>query len=198
MDQDGAAVTAQLKAALASSGLSQAQFARALGTSPSRFSTYLTGRTMPSASWFLRALRVGEGVRLAREQAWLAPLTAAPTIRSALTEGDSMWALRLILECRDHLNAVMDRRDAAQVSAAWEAAPPSTGAGEWDRLLAAVIAHEFDDQELIPPVWTAQPAAPERLVFSSPFFSAAEVEAATPQWLAERGVFIASRDLVTA
>ena len=58
MDRDIRAVTDALRTALDASGLSQAEFARALGTSASRFSTYMTGRTVPSAALLLRASRM--------------------------------------------------------------------------------------------------------------------------------------------
>ena len=47
-----------LKQALADSGLNQADFAVALGTSASRFSTYGSGQVMPTAGFYLRALRL--------------------------------------------------------------------------------------------------------------------------------------------
>lgn len=40
---------------LAATDLSQAEFARRLGTSPSRFSTYLSGKVVPSATMLVRA-----------------------------------------------------------------------------------------------------------------------------------------------
>jgi len=48
-------VAQKLRFAVARSGISQAAFARALGTSASRFSTYLSGQVMPSAELMLRA-----------------------------------------------------------------------------------------------------------------------------------------------
>ena len=51
VDRDTAEVMALLREAVAASGLSQAAFARALGTSAPRLSTYLTGDTRPSAQF---------------------------------------------------------------------------------------------------------------------------------------------------
>jgi DNA-binding transcriptional regulator YiaG len=42
------------------SGLTAAEFARRLGTSASRMSTYLTGKVMPSAALFVRAEAVAD------------------------------------------------------------------------------------------------------------------------------------------
>ena len=50
MDQDTEAVMERLEDALSKSGLSLRQFARALGTSPSRFFAYRSGKTAPSAA----------------------------------------------------------------------------------------------------------------------------------------------------
>jgi transcriptional regulator with XRE-family HTH domain len=49
LDRDTGEVMAILRGAVASSGLSQAGFARAMGTSAARLSTYLNGETRPSA-----------------------------------------------------------------------------------------------------------------------------------------------------
>jgi hypothetical protein len=185
------------------SGLSQAGFARALGTSASRLSTYLSGGTVPSASWYLRAMRLGEALGQARDRSWMTPILAAGEIRHAVAAGERVWALRMILQCRDHLRAAFELADGgAEVASAWEAAPEPVGVEEWDRLLASVIGHEFDLRGWPAPAWTATagtPAGGDRWwLFGSPFFTETEVRAATPGWLAERGIFIAERDLITA
>lgn len=197
-------VCAGLQAAVSVSGLSQKDFARALGTSASRLSTYLSGGTVPSAAWYLRAIRVGEALGLAQDKSWTTPMAASREIRGALAVGDLVWALRMILQCRDHLRAAFAAANGdVEVSAAWEAAPGRIGALEWDELLAGVIGHEFESRGMSAPVWTmptgeSVPAGDGSRLFGSPFFTDAEVRAATPGWLAERGIFIAARDLVTA
>lgn len=187
-----------MRQAVADSGLSQAGFARAMGTSAGRFSTYLTGGTVPSASVYLRAMRLGKGLRDAGERSWLTPIVAIGGIREALADGDRSWALRLVLQCRDHLGRVLDGD--RRLGAAWEADPGSTGFEEWDRLLAAVVGHEFETRELSSPAWTRRTVATAdgQWLFGSPFFTADEVRAATPSWFSERGIFIAGRDLLTA
>jgi transcriptional regulator with XRE-family HTH domain len=55
MDQDSQAVRELLNRALGESGLSQAAFATALGTSASRLLTYRSGGTKPTAQFVLRA-----------------------------------------------------------------------------------------------------------------------------------------------
>lgn len=192
---DRAAVVSGLRAAVTASGLSQADFAQALGTSASRLSTYLSGGTVPSAAWFLRARRLGNALGEARRRSWLTPVPTAPAIRSALAGGDQVWGLRLILQCRDHLHAAFAAADGVQ--AAWEADPGSAGDDGWDRLLKATIGHEFDSWGHPAPAWTMAPVTGAWL-FPSPFFTEVEVRAATPDWMAARGLFIAARDLVTA
>ena len=184
-----------LRGAVTTSGLSQAGFARALGTSPSRLSTYLSGGTVPSAAWFLRAQRLGDALGEARRRSWLTPALTTPAVRSALGTDDQVWGIRLILQCRDHLRAAFDTADG--VEAAWEADPGSVGDDGWDRLLKATIGHEFDRRGHPAPAWTMAPVTGTWL-FPSPFFTEVEVRAATPDWMAQRGLFIAARDLVTA
>lgn len=58
-----AQVAETLRTHLASSGLSQAQFAQRLGTSRTRFNTYLNGRVTPAATIMVRAEAVVETAR---------------------------------------------------------------------------------------------------------------------------------------
>jgi DNA-binding transcriptional regulator YiaG len=51
-------VAARMTGYLTASGLSRAEFARRLGTSTSRLSTYLSGKVTPSAVLMLRAERI--------------------------------------------------------------------------------------------------------------------------------------------
>ena len=54
------AVAAQVRDAIARSGLSRVEFAARVGTSPSRLSTYATGKVVPSATLMLRMRRVAD------------------------------------------------------------------------------------------------------------------------------------------
>lgn len=51
-------VAAEVRQAIARSGLSRAEFASCIGTSPSRLSTYATGKVTPSAMLMIRMCRV--------------------------------------------------------------------------------------------------------------------------------------------
>ncbi|GAA2173200.1 hypothetical protein GCM10009784_06610 [Arthrobacter parietis] len=59
-DAERQEVTQDLAAYLTRSGLTRAEFAQQLGTSPSRLSTYLTGKVVPSAVMMVRARRLVE------------------------------------------------------------------------------------------------------------------------------------------
>lgn len=58
-----AAVAAEVRSAIASSGVTAAEFASRIGTSTSRLSTYATGRVTPSAALMLRIRRLVERIR---------------------------------------------------------------------------------------------------------------------------------------
>ena len=58
-----AVVVERVRDAVDRSGLTRAAFAEAVGTSASRFSTYLSGRVVPSAAMLVRIERVAGGVR---------------------------------------------------------------------------------------------------------------------------------------
>lgn len=58
-----AEVATRAQDAVATSGLTKAEFARLIGTSASRLSTYLTGRVTPSASMLVRIEQTGRRVR---------------------------------------------------------------------------------------------------------------------------------------
>ena len=55
-----ATVAAAIQEAIERSGLSQAEFASRIGTSPSRLSTYATGKVTPSAALMIRISRVAD------------------------------------------------------------------------------------------------------------------------------------------
>ncbi|GAB3682008.1 helix-turn-helix domain-containing protein [Angustibacter aerolatus] len=200
MDRDSRAVVEGLAAALADSGLTQAELATALGTSPSRFSTYRTGSTMPTAAFYLRALRLAAGLRAARSSGWMTPQSTVREVRQALRDGDAVWALKLVLQARDHVREVLHEDDAA--ADAWHAVPRSTGSREWDALLAALVEHEFVATDREPPRWTEVDPGDERpqvdFVLPSLLLGVDEIRATTPTWLAAHGVFAAERDLTTA
>lgn len=132
----------------------------------------------------------------AAEYSWMTPVVTVRAVRAALELGDAVWALRMVLQGRDHLRRLLDR--GVRAAEAWEADPGSTGAAGWDQLLGALVGREFEARQQQPPAWTFRSAAGGPWLFESPFFDAEEIRAQTPVWLAERGVLIASRDLGTA
>ncbi len=60
---DRAEVAARVREAVAGSGLTNGQFARLVGTSASRLSTYLSGQVTPSAAMLLRIERAAGNTR---------------------------------------------------------------------------------------------------------------------------------------
>lgn len=62
-EADRAEVAARVRALVAESGLTNAEFAALVGTSASRLSTYLAGKVTPSAAMLLRIERTAEMVR---------------------------------------------------------------------------------------------------------------------------------------
>jgi transcriptional regulator with XRE-family HTH domain len=200
VDEDSQEVVRGLEHALAVSGLSQADFAASLGTSASRFSAYRAGRTVPSAAFYLRALRLAAALKSARDHGWMTPVSTAREIRDALREDDDVWALKIALQGRDHLRELLRTADAT--SDAWTASPRTTGDRRWDALLGALTRHEFMTVGHQAPIWTTRPARylnrDDEWVLPSLLLDEPEVRATTPNWLAEHGIYAAERDLVTA
>ena len=58
--EERAAVAAAIREAVERSGLTRAEFASRIGTSPSRLSTYAAGKVSPSATLMLRICRVAD------------------------------------------------------------------------------------------------------------------------------------------
>jgi hypothetical protein len=57
-DSEREEVAAEVRDAIARSGMSRSEFASRIGTSPSRLSTYATGKVTPSATLMIRMRRI--------------------------------------------------------------------------------------------------------------------------------------------
>jgi transcriptional regulator with XRE-family HTH domain len=193
MDRDSQTVVDLLNHALVESGLSQAAFATALGTSASRFSTYRSGRTKPTAQFFLRATRIAHALHTARDYRIMTAPATATAIREA---SDEDWAWRMLLQGRDHLRLLLGRRDGSE--AAWEAAPGTTGQAGFDTLLAVLTAHEFEAAGEDPPEWSKVEPLSDPWIPQHPFLERDEIVAQTPEYLARANIFVPARDLETA
>jgi transcriptional regulator with XRE-family HTH domain len=197
IDRDTADVMALLRQAVTASGLSQAAFARALGTSAPRLSTYLTGDTRPSAQFLLRARRLGRALGAAGGRGLMsAPVTAA-AMREYFLAGEVEWIWRMLLQGRDHLAAIVEERDQVLLDA-WEAEPGTVGSAEWDALLAAVVAHQLEAAGLEAPAWSLRQPLTDPWMPEHPFLSPDRVRAQTPDWLSRQNIYVPARDLVTA
>lgn len=195
LDQDTQAVADRLGDALETSGLSLRQFARALGTSPSRFSAYRSGRTAPSAAFMLRAERIASALSRARAARVPSSLDAAEALDRALRQGDEDWTYAMALEVRDRLRDVLARH--RDLAAAWEAQPAGLE-DRWLALASAFVAEEFRAAGLEAPRWTHSARLDLAWVLDTPRLTEDEIRRQTPEWLAERNIFIAAKDLVTA
>lgn len=195
MDQDTQAVIERLNDALDKSGLSMRQFAHALGTSPSRFVAYRNGQTAPSAAFLMRAERIADALAQAREGHIPSSIDAVDTLRRAVKKGNDDWTYALALEIRDRLHSIL--RSHRELAAAWEAQPPAVE-NRWQALTAAFVGREFDQAGLTPPRWTATEPLKSEWVLDTPRLTDAQIKDQTPAWLAERNIFIAEKDLVTA
>lgn len=195
LDVDTTAVVDDLSRALAASGLTQAAFARSLGTSASRFSTYRSGKVAPTAAFVHRALRIGTALGEARRLGWMSAPSTADAVREAPTDP---WRWRLLLQGRDHLRAVLSDEALCHLRSAWEASPGSTGEAGMDALLAALARHEFEQAGRAAPAWSLRARVSPPWQPEHPFLDAERVRERTPAFLADAGIYVPARDLVTA
>ena len=171
------------------------RFAQALGTSPSRLSSYRTGRVAPSAAFLLRAERIANALRQARRDSVPTILDAMESIRRADSKHDDDWTYALALEARDRLRDTLRRH--RSLAATWEIQPPANVADRWRTLVAAFVSHEFVEAGLPAPPWTEGLRLATEWVLDTPRLSETEIKRQTPDWLAERNIYIAEKDLVT-
>lgn len=200
-DRDSAEVIALLREAVTISGLSQAGFARALGTSASRLSTYLTGDTRPFAQFLVRAQRLSRALAEARVQGLMSAPATAAAMRGYFLAGETEWIWRMLLQGRDHLNVIAGEPDELLrqvLLGAWEAEPTPVGSAEWDALLAAVAAHELEEAGLEPPAWSLRSPLRTPWMPEHPFLTPDRIREQTPEWLRQRNIYVPARDLVTA
>lgn len=195
MDRDTQAVIDRLNAAHARSGLSLRRFANALGTDASRFSAYRSGKIAPSAAFLLRAERIAGAIFRARESRIPSSIDAVLSIGAAHNKGDDDWTYSLTLELRDRLRDIL--RNHTELAEAWDAQPPEIET-HWKALTAAFANREFHEAGLPAPKWTLEPRLTSEWILDTPRLSDDEIKEQTPYWLAERNIFIAEKDLITA
>ena len=117
------------------------------------------------------------------------------SIRRADSKHDDDWTYALALEARDRLRDILRRH--GSLAATWEVQPPSNVADRWRTLVAAFVSHEFVEAGLPAPPWTEAPKLATEWVLDTPRLSETEIKRQTPDWLAERNIYIAEKDLVT-
>lgn len=197
IDRDTQAVIDILRAAIAGSGLRQYAFAKATGTSPSRLSAYLHGTTAPSATYLVKAQRIGAALARAREENIPTSIDAAESLKKALeTASRASGVLRHALEARDRLRDTLQHRP--HLADAWDAKAPSLGEREWDTLFAAIVEHEFAAAGRPAPAWATVAPLEQEWIPTRGRRSEEEVRSSTPEWLRGKGILLAEADLVTA
>lgn len=196
LDADQRAVVDALRAAIESSGLTQKDFAKAIGTSPSRLSAYLHGDTAPSATLLMKCQRIGAALASARAEHIPTSLDAAASLRNALaTERRPSGVLRLLLEARDRLRDTLENRP--NLADAWDA-KASTGDKHWDTLFAAIIEHEFAAAGRSAPSWSHPEPLSEEWCPAPGRLSKDQVRASTPEWLRSNRILLAEPALAVA
>lgn len=190
-------IALDLRSALSDAAMTQGAFARLLGTSRTRLSAYLNGKTMPGAALHQRALRTAAALKSARAHGWMTPNQTAELVNDAVTHDDESWAFKLIIQARDHLSEMLDAQDPA--SDAWLLSSIRINDDRYATLLAALIEHEFDARGCSRrPEWTSGLRLVDPWTQPNLRRGAEWTRAHTPPWLAERGIFISDQDLMTA
>lgn len=185
-------VAATIRRIITSSGLTQAEFARRLGVSAPRLSTYANGKTLPSAALLLHMYRV------AREattdgRGWPTAAQTAAQIDGALERGEDDWAYRLLLEARDRLGTLSDADRSV-----WARQTPSIGDRRWLTLMQAVVLTTWQHAWGTPPSW----AAPRPL--AAPWSPLPRIRSErhdgvrAPELFTQVGIDLLERDLATA
>lgn len=190
-------IAAELRSALADTGLTQEAFARLLGTSRTRLSAYLSGRTIPSASLYLRAMRTAAGLKSSRLHGWMTPDRTIDEINESLAEGNEEWAFKLALQARDQLAYMLQHNDPG--SDAWLLRSREISDRRFETLLAALVEHEFEERDNPRiPEWTRNIILTTHWLHTNLRHGADWTRKNTPEWLANRGIYISEHDLMTA
>lgn len=195
-DQERAEIAEEMTLAVRESGLSQNQFARAMGTSPARMSAYTQGKTVPSAALHRRAVRFAEARRRALQAGLVDPTSSAERVNRALAEDDEEWAFRQTLRCRDDLVLALTREPGAVP--AWRHRAARVQDPRFDQLIRALVEHGFVEAGRQAPAWTERLELKEVWEPEDPFRDSAAIRRETPDWLLRRRVLIAAQALSTA
>lgn len=196
LDADQRAVVDALRAAIEASGLTQRDFAKAVGTSPSRLSAYLHGDTAPSAPLLMKCQRIGGALCAARNENIPTPIDCAASLRCALeTSSRPSGVLRFALEARDRLRDTLENRP--HLADAWDA-KATIGERHWDTLFAAIVEHEFKAVGRPAPAWAQTEPLDEEWIPAKGRQSEDEIRGTTPSWLADKKIFLAESALAVA
>lgn len=196
LDADQQAVVRALRAAIEASGLTQHDFAKAVGTSPSRLSAYLHGNTAPSATLLMKFQRIGNALAAARKESVPTPLDCADSLRQALaTAKRPSSVLRYAIEARDRLRDTLENRP--HLLDAWDA-KPTVGEKQWDTLFATLVEHEFDEAGRPAPPWAHSEPLEEEWMPAMGRDEETQVRETTPRWLGAKNILLAESALAVA
>jgi hypothetical protein len=127
----------------------------------------------------------------------MTPDATAAEVDDALDAGDGDWAFKLIVQARDHLATMLNTDDPA--ADAWLVRSRSISDARYDALLAALVAHEFEQHDTVrTPEWTMTPPLHPDWIQPNLRRGPAWTRTHTPPWLAQRGIYISTHDLKTA
>lgn len=127
----------------------------------------------------------------------MTPDRTADEVNEALDAGDEHWALKLIVQARDQLVEMLDDDDGG--SDAWLLRSRTISDARYEALLAALVEHEYDKRNRRQtPEWTRSIRLDSAWIHPNARWGAQWTRENTPTWLAERGIFISDRDLMTA
>ncbi|MCL2466673.1 MAG: trp operon repressor [Micrococcales bacterium] len=167
-----------LVAARLREGLTQRQVAAELGASQGEVNRLARSSSAKDAA--------GEPRR------WMTARDAADAVRQA--HDDPMWALRMVVQARDHLRTLTDPDDVAE----WALTPPPLAHPGFDTLLAALARDELTAAGHDVPPWATPRRLPDPWVLAATDQRRPRVVARTPEHLAALNVFVSAADLVTA
>ncbi|WP_460830674.1 hypothetical protein [Nocardioides hungaricus] len=184
-----------LRELVSASGLTQGQFAFAVGSRPGRFSEWLSGAVHPYARAYVRCLRIGGGLAVAAERGVLSTPATCLRIKKHVRLGEVESAWRMVLRARGQLRELLGEEDSPLVGA-WEAEPLPTESAQWDTLLAVVVEREFVRAERGAPEW-ARGRGPLTRPWQPlhPLLASERAREQSPGWLRRLNIYIPRDDL---
>lgn len=125
---------------------------------------------------------------------WMSAREARDAVVNELRRGDEEFALRLILQARDHLEALTDPEEIAE----WTVTPLPIPDARFDALLGAMAARGLARHGLPAPDWARSEPLPEPWYPARLASLRARADREAPEDLRRLGIMLTENDLVTA